>query len=102
MTEVLAALLLCGTFFGTAWLVRPFADRLLKIAERRLELEEGRSKRVGDTDPIPVDLFAGAMQHSESWAREDAVKLLYEKRAELGSWNAVRTSSIAVSTNVES
>lgn len=99
MTE---ALLMFATLLGLAWMARPFADRLLKIAERRLELEESRSKRVGDTDPIPVDLFAGAMQHSEAWAREDAVKLLYEKRAELGSWNAVRTSSIAVSSNVES
>lgn len=102
MIELLAAAIIAGSFVGALSLLRPFIDRLLKLMERRLEMDEQRFKSRVESDPIPIDLFAGAMRHSEEWAREDAIKLLYQKRAELGSWNAVRTSSIAIMENEQS
>ena len=41
---------------------------------------------------IPEDLVALSMQHSESWAQEDLLRVIREKYEELRDWNRVRSA----------
>lgn len=41
-------------------------------------------------EPVPDDLVALALTHSESWAQEDTLKSMREKYAELKDWQKVR------------
>lgn len=40
--------------------------------------------------PVPDDLVALAMTHSEPWAQEDTLKAMRERYAELQDWQKVR------------
>ena len=76
-----------------AWrVIAPVLDRVLRLAERRLDIAEEQGKRspVPRGEPMPTDLLAEAMQLRDEWARQDRLRWLTEQYTEYGSWDAVR------------
>lgn len=95
---------------GTAiWFWRQtekYVERLFGLAERKFALEESKftleeskittaaverkQERAQPPEPPPTDLIEAALGEATTWAQEDALRRLYELRAELGSWDAAR------------
>lgn len=92
MILLAVALLFCSaTVLCLAWLVRPYADRLVALAELRAHPPE--PKPVPTLEPPPNDLIAMALSESDGWAREDALAALWELHEDCGSdWNATRNA----------
>lgn len=93
MTAVIVTAIIAGTF---AWLwtrLEPLISRLLDVTERRTVVLE----RVPDAPPPPkapqsppMDMIMEAMAEGTEWAREDAIKHLWELYAEENDWERVR------------
>lgn len=53
----------------------------------------GTGKGTGwEAIPVPDDLMALAMTHSETWAQEDTLKAIRERYEQLQDWNRVRSA----------
>ena len=71
------------------WFVlRPFAERMLALSERKVAIRE-RPRSV-ERETIPVELVLAAMQWRDEWARLDSIKRMEELYEETGSWDGVR------------
>ena len=63
--------------------------RLAAVAERWAPAGPDLAPDPKDA-PVPDDLVALAMTHSEAWAQEDTLKAMRERYAELQDWQKVR------------
>lgn len=100
--EIIAIAALVGYL---AHLFKPTLDNKNKLAERALDLQERQvavqefkakteeqvaQRPIPKPEPPPEDVFRSAMLESEPWAREQALKRIWELNNDLGSWDAVR------------
>ena len=65
------------------------AWRWARVADRALDQRADLTPDPKDA-PVPDDLVALAMTHSEPWAQEDTLKAMRERYAELKDWQKVR------------
>ena len=72
-------------WFGTLWVLRPGAIRVLAIWEASV-----RAPALPKPPAMPVDLLNAALHESEGWARESTLKRMRELYDEHGDWNLVR------------
>jgi hypothetical protein len=77
-------------------LTLPLAERLVRVVEKRIELAEHQVEARERREPIPVDLLQSVFKWSDRWAQEDQLKLFYERYDELGDWDRVRASLVAL------
>lgn len=102
--EILAILAVI-TYFGHKLL--PVVDAKLKLEERKVAVQERQaavaehdteikeqvaSRPIPKPEPPPEDIFRNAMLESEPWAREQALKRIWELHNDLGDWNKVRNT----------
>lgn len=80
--DVLQALLWPAVATYAVW-------RWAAVAERWAPVREDLASDPKDA-PVPDDLVALAMTHSEAWAQEDTLKAMRERYAELKDWQKVR------------
>lgn len=68
--------------------------RLSQVAEKWSPPQHtGAGKGTGwEAIPVPDDLMALAMTHSETWAQEDTLKAIRERYEQLQDWNRVRSA----------
>lgn len=97
----LSVLAVCGTFVWAVREAKPFLVRRLNLSEREIGLHERelelKDKEISRPAPTkqetpPEDLMALAMGQQEAWAREDALKRLYELYELTKDWGAVRNA----------
>lgn len=97
----LSILAICGTFGWAFKSTLPLVTRRLDLSEKELQLKERElevhDKEVSRPAPPkpeapPEDLMAQAMGQTAAWAREDALKRLYELYELTHDWGAVRNA----------
>lgn len=87
MENITITALICATMI---WLVERVMREHLRVEKiKRAETKE-EVQQVAAPDPIPADLAQMAMQESADWARQDAVKAMYELYEATRDWNVVR------------
>jgi hypothetical protein len=66
----------------------------VKTLAKLVESSPARTSAENKTasEDIPEDLVALAMQHSESWAQEDLLRVIRERYDDLRDWNRVRSA----------
>lgn len=71
-----------------------FVARADRAFHAWLDRTEGKpSDEPEGQTPLPPDLYAVAMQESETWAQEERIKVMQEKYVTLGrDWNRVRAA----------
>lgn len=93
LLATLAVLIVFALAIGLGALVWRGWERIqrekLDIERRRLALEERRSPAEKERPPMPPELLAIVQQESAQWARDDALKAIYERYAETGDWKKV-------------
>lgn len=60
--------------------------------QRRVALDEARTKAPDRKAPMPPELAAIAEQEREPWAREQVRAAIQDQYEEYGDWDAVRNS----------
>jgi hypothetical protein len=74
---------------------RELRQRALSLEERRVALEEARTRQTAATEDVPRDLLARIAQESEGWAREQVAALVQQLYAQHGEWDRVRVEVAA-------
>ena len=100
MFTVLTALIVCAAFVYVARILAALASRFLVLLEQKQANSGAQAPK--KVDPIPQYLWLEAMNESEQWAREDALKRfhqLYEEHG--GDWDKVARVVIPNSIEVE-
>lgn len=64
--------------------------RVAAVAERWAPAGRASDSCAPAEVPVPEDLVALALTHSEPWAQEDTLKAMRERYAELKDWQKVR------------
>lgn len=102
---MVTALIVCATLVFLAVRFEKLASRLLSIKERVVTVTEEQSKGTtqppSKREPLPQYLWITAMSESEKWARDEALKRMYELFEEHGNWDAVSRVVAPNTTRVE-
>lgn len=92
MAALFAVLALCGTAIFLWMRAETLFVKILELAEKRHAVTS-RPPLPRD-DPPPADLLQMALGESDGWARDDALKALFEMHSDLGDWGRVRAHYI--------
>ena len=82
LVGLVAVLAICWTLIYLARLFHPLLDRRIRAAEP--------TPATKPADPIPSDLVMTAMNWTDPWAREQALKAMSDLYEQTGSWDSVR------------
>lgn len=100
MFTVITALIVCAALVYIFRRAESYVSRLLSVMEQK-QANSG-SQAPKKVDPIPQYLWLEAMNESEQWAREDALKRFHQLYEEHGAdWDKVARVVIPNSVEVE-
>ena len=85
-------ILLCVTVLAVGYFARPYVERYLQVAERKMAAEVAPVEAAAQakSDPIPPDLIMYAGSFEQEWAKDQTLDRAYELYATTGNWNKVR------------
>lgn len=83
MIEIIVTAMVCGTVLYVAKLFFP-------LMKRTVDTHSASTSVPAPLPQIPADLLMHATQWRDPWAREQALKSIYDMYESAGSWDRVR------------